>query len=57
MHSHNLKVKSTDLTTYFGHMIDLLWEPALQNFASSQRAIVEINKVHNIMVDGHECNC
>ena len=56
MHSQNLKVKSADLTTYLDHMIDLLREPALQNFASAQRAIVEINKVH-IMVDGHECNC
>ena len=56
MHNHNLNVTSADLTTYLDKMIDLLREPALQNFASAQRAIVEIDKVR-IMVDGHECNC
>ena len=45
MHSHNLGVTSVELTTYLGKMVDLLQEAGLQNYASAQSAIVEINKV------------
>ena len=46
LHSPNLEVTSADLTTYLSKMTDLLQEPALQNYASARRAVVEINKVN-----------
>ena len=45
LHSPNFEVTSADLTTYLRKMTDLLQEPALQNYASARRAVVEINKV------------
>ena len=44
-HSAHLEVTSADLTTYLGKIIDLLQEPALQEYSSARRAVDEIRKV------------
>lgn len=51
MHSSNLEVTSVNLSTYLDKMVNLLQETGLQNYASAQRAVIEINKVTIIVLN------